>query len=260
MIPGVQRQEDKPLFPEIIWDKPVNKKAAKKLLIMSGNAKRFDSAQKLYLAAKQAGIGEAKMVLPDALQPLLRELPDCLYAPSTRSGSLDKSALADIERYAAEVDGILLGKDITANTNTVSLVEDILTQLSTPIVISSEAVCIAINSPQALFSHPQRLIVAETQTLVKLAQALGLPLEIADTTSLINKVALIKTLGEATSGQFALLGKEVLVYAESRVSVTNLETAPSEEAALAIMATWWLQHPNSFRALTTAAWQLKQPG
>src|SRR5688500_9831802 len=119
----ILKQKDQPLFPNVLWDKPVNKTAAKKLLIIGGNQQRFQKVQQAYQFAKAAGIGEAKVLLPDSSEPSLGELPDALFAPSTPAGSMDKSAIEMIQKLSKEVDGLLLIGDLTKNPSTIALLE-----------------------------------------------------------------------------------------------------------------------------------------
>src|SRR3990172_12023595 len=91
-------QTNQPIFPKILWERPINKRAAKQLLIVGGHSMHFSATQQAYLEAIATGVGEAKVVLPDSVLKLTgsSNLPDCLFVPSNTSGSMAKAALDEI--------------------------------------------------------------------------------------------------------------------------------------------------------------------
>ncbi len=68
------KQTDKPLYKELLWDKPENKHHAGKLLIIGGNLHSFVAPATAFTASEQAGIGTAKVLLPQALQKIVESL------------------------------------------------------------------------------------------------------------------------------------------------------------------------------------------
>ena len=48
---------DKPLYPDIEWNKPERRDQAGKLLIVGGNKLGFSAAAEAYQTAKDAGVG-----------------------------------------------------------------------------------------------------------------------------------------------------------------------------------------------------------
>ena len=87
---------EKPLFPDLLWSRPENKRHAGKLLIIGGNEHEFAAPAEAYAEAAKAGIGTAKVLLPNKLQKTIGKiLENGEYAPSNNSGSFAKSALAE---------------------------------------------------------------------------------------------------------------------------------------------------------------------
>ncbi len=87
----------KPLFPDLLWSRPENKRQAGKLLIVGGNAHGFAAAGEAYADAGEAGIGTARVLLPDSLQKTVGKIFEAgEYAPSTPSGSFSRRALAPL--------------------------------------------------------------------------------------------------------------------------------------------------------------------
>src|SRR5579862_9881243 len=93
-----QRQTaDKPLFPDTLWSQPENKRHAGKLLIIGGHQQSFAGASEAYSAALKAGIGTAKVVLPNKLEKTLRTVfPEAEFAASTPIGSFSRQALGEL--------------------------------------------------------------------------------------------------------------------------------------------------------------------
>ncbi len=64
----LKQQPDQPLFPDIAWQKPEQKALAGKLLILGGSAHGFAAVAQAYTDAGNAGVGQCRVVLPDALK------------------------------------------------------------------------------------------------------------------------------------------------------------------------------------------------
>ena len=250
-------QKNQPLFPRILWDKPVNKKAAKRLLIIGGQRSRFKAPELAYLSAKKAGIGEVKVALPDSLKNSLGEHPDFLYVPSTRAGSIDKSASETLSNFAQGVNGVLLAGDLSKNADTISSLENLLTRTSRPIFITSEVIETFLFNPQLIVSKPTSLLISNTRTLTKLAGKLGVAIQISAQTSLLNKVDLLTQLNSAYTLDLVLWNREVIVCSKGKVSVTDISTG-SEAELSGYLSTFWLQHPQKFQALSAAVYELGQ--
>ena len=97
MYPYWQRQDKKPLFPEIEWNKPERRDQAGKLLIIGGSAGNFRAVALAYEAALKAGIGQVKVLVPDSLKKMIPPIiTDIIFAPSNISGSFSMDAEANL--------------------------------------------------------------------------------------------------------------------------------------------------------------------
>ena len=81
------RQNNEPLFPDIIWSKPENKKGAGKILIAGGNSESFSSIAKAYEDANRSGAGTIYLLVPESIKKLIKHIPEIEYASSNPSGS-----------------------------------------------------------------------------------------------------------------------------------------------------------------------------
>ncbi len=249
------KQEGKPLFAEVLWNKPVTKKHAKRLLIVGGNSHSFKNVQEIYTAAERAGIGEAKIVLPDALRSAIGDFADAIFVPSTSSGSIGGEAYEDIFNAAQVSDGLLLGSELSANSETISLVEELLQQLDLPLIFSDDAIKTLLFRPQLITSKPHHLLVATTKTLASLAAKLEMELKIEADAGLMNKVKLLLDLSDKSGAAVVNTEPGCIVAAEGKASFTLVgKRTPAEITAY--MSVFWLQHPKAFGALTSAAFEL----
>src|SRR3954471_3597520 len=125
MVPDtnwLRQTPDKPLFPDILWSRPENKRLAGKLLVIGGSSHGFAAPGGAYTAAQKAGIGSVRVLLPDSTEKALSKiLPEAEFAPSTISGSFSRQALGILLAQAEWADGVLLAGDFGKNSETAIL-------------------------------------------------------------------------------------------------------------------------------------------
>lgn len=249
------KQSDKPLFDEILWSRPENKKAAKKMLVVGGNIHGFHSLAEAYNQAEQAGIGELKAIYPDKLKTVLGSLPinsDTL--PSTGSGAFAKNGLNRLLAYSDWANGILFCGDLGKNSETTVLLENFLKLSKLPICLCQDAFDIA---PIPLLStREQTLLVLSLGQLQALGKQLNFPSAFTSNLDLLGMVDALATLSKSHS--FMIITKHIgqtIVASKGKVSTTPVTNdGPSWTVTTAAKASvWWLQHPESpFEALTTS--------
>src|SRR3989344_6678256 len=112
------KQVSEPLFPDLLWSRPENKRQAGKLLIVGGNVHGFAAPVSAYNTAVKAGVGTTSVVLPGSLKKTItQQFPHFRgtssetgveFVSSTPSGSLAKRALEMLLDNAKWADGVLL--------------------------------------------------------------------------------------------------------------------------------------------------------
>jgi NAD(P)H-hydrate repair Nnr-like enzyme with NAD(P)H-hydrate dehydratase domain len=258
----MQKQTNQPLFPNVLWEKPLNRRAAKKLLIIGGHASQFSATASTYQSALAAGIGEAKVVLPAPLRKLTGGLADALFVPATPAGSIAKAAYPEIKSYITESDGVLLAGELSSNAETVSVLEQLLTDTTSPLIICGDVIDSLLALTSAIFKHPTRLLIGNSRTLVNLAGKLNIPMTIKPEAGVVNKVNLLSALEAEQGASWVLHGPELIIAAGGKCSVTTYHS--SDKLPLdhlpGIFSTFWLQHPQAYDALTTAAFIAAQAG
>ena len=250
----LKQSASEPLFPEILWSRPENKRLAGKLLIAGGNLHSFSAVSSAYDAAVKAGAGTVRLLLPDALQKTLgKVLPDAEFAPSTPSGSFARIGLGQLIDGANWADAVLLAGDFGKNSETAILLESFIDKFTGPIILANDSLDYFLSKPDALLTRPQTLLVAEFGQLQKLAAGQILIKHSMD----LNQ--LVAALDELSAKTKALImtthAGQVMVAAEGQVSTTPTQTTDLIKTA-SYASVWWLQNPSKIiEGLTTATWE-----
>ncbi len=135
--------QNKLLYPEILWERPVRlyNAAAGRVLVLAGSRGHENIALLTCEAIFQSGTGILTLGYPEELRGAYSGiLPEemTLALPQTHSGSLAKKAKEDILRQSAAVGLCLLGPGISTNTETVQLIWELLPLLQKPLIITGE--------------------------------------------------------------------------------------------------------------------------
>jgi hypothetical protein len=247
---------EQPLFPDLLWSRPENRAQAGKLLIVGGNAHGFAAAGEAYTEAVAAGIGTARVLLPDSLQKTVgRVFAAGEYAPSTPSGSFSQKALAELLGMARWADGVLLAGDLGRNSETAILLEQFISKYSGQLTLTQGAADYFTKAPCDLLQRPSTLLVISFAQLQKIAVSARFA---AAFTFDMNFLRLIDTLHDFTNQhQVNIIVKHldtIFVAVGGQVSTTKLDPYPDiwRVKTAAHAATWWLQTPDKpFQALTT---------
>jgi NAD(P)H-hydrate repair Nnr-like enzyme with NAD(P)H-hydrate dehydratase domain len=241
-----------------MWSRPENRNQAGKLLIVGGNAQGFAAAGEAYAAAEEAGIGAAKVLLPDSLQASVgKVLAAGEYAPSTPSGSFSLKALAELLPMSQWADAVLLAGDFGRNSETAVVLDRFAGKYDGQLALTQDAVEYFVKGPGQLLERPRTLLVLSFAQLQKLAVSARFTTAF---TFDMDMLRLIETLHDFSKKYPAIIVTKhldnIFVAADGQVSSTKLETdLPVWRVRTAAATTvWWLQNPSKpFEALTTAA-------
>lgn len=252
------RQDSSALFPDVEWSRPETKRAAGKLLIVGGHAQSFAVPAAAYAAADQAGIGAARVLLPDSLEKTVSKLfPSAVFAPGNPSGGFAKNALAELLTESQWADGVLLAGDLGRNSETHAMLENFAEKYTGLLTITKDAADFFCTQPTSIRERPNTLLVISMGQLQKLATSLRWPHAFTSDLGLVQAVELLHKFTTEHRGISVVTRHQdhYIVVVDGRVSTTAApETAPIwrvERAAAA--ATWWLQNPNKpFEAITTS--------
>jgi hypothetical protein len=252
-----KQQQEKPLYPELLWSRPENRLSAGKLLIMGGNLHSFAVAAESFDQVTKSGIGTARVVLPSALQRTVGKIfKEGEYAPSTPSGSFSKLALSTIIDASDWADGVLIAGDLGRNAETAILLETLLQKSSIPVVITQDAVDYISSTPQTAIQRKNIALVlslSQLQRLVitlKYKHAVTFSMDLLRLTEWLHEFTLTYPIHIVTEHN-----NVILVAVNGEVSTTRLieETPIWRVKTASKMTVWWLQNMDKpFQAFTTA--------
>jgi hypothetical protein len=252
-----KQQAGKPLVTDMLWSRPENRLHAGKLLIMGGNAHGFAAVAEAYGASSKAGIGTARVILPDAIQKIVGPiLPEGEFTPSTPSGSFSQKALAEVLSMSAWADGVLVAGDVGRNSETAILLEKVATKYRGQLTLTKDAADYFTNIPAAIRQRSDTCLVISFAQLQRLAIKLDFPVAFTFDMGILRLTDALHQLSKAFP--FAIVVKQlsvIYVASDGRVSTTLLTDEKSiwRVTTAAFTSVWWLQNPSrSFEALTTA--------
>ena len=171
------RQEPgKPLFPDVEWNKPERRDQAGKLGIIGGNKLGFLAVAESYQEALKAGVGEARVLLPDILKKSVPTvMTDVLFAPTNQSGSLANEALNEALALEKWADVLLLCGDAGRNSQTSIVYEELIKKSEIPVVLTRDAIDLVQNSFQEILDNPRVVFVASLAQVQKIFRAIYYP-------------------------------------------------------------------------------------
>ncbi len=261
--PQFTRQSDALLFPEVLYNRPITRMGAGRLLIVGGHSGEFSLPTAVHQFAMAAGIGEATAVLPDNLAKFLGGAPGVAFAPASTSGSLGREALGRILELSEEADAVAIGASLSNNSNTTMLTERLVGEITRPLIVFDDALIALRQNLTAITDNPKVLIILTMAEVFKLCGALAVPINIRPHAGLINKLEIIQDLATASSCAYAVYGTEIIIAAEHKLIVTPTNYRLSLTPALfyGTLGTFWLQNLRRPAAgLATGAYLVAQAG
>lgn len=236
-----------PLFPDIEWGKPENRAHAGKLGIIGGNKLGFAGVAEAYSIAKEAGVGDIRVLLPDALKKTIpTSIHDALYAPTNPSGSLSKDAGPELANISAWATGVLLIGDAGRSSETAILYEQFLQDYTGQLIITRDAIDLIKNGSKTIVERPDTLLVASFAQLQKLFQSVYYPKVLTFSMQLTNLVDALHKFTISYPVSIAVLHKEQLVIASGGEVVTMPWDSPMtiwRGTVAAKAAVYWLWNP-----------------
>lgn len=251
------KQGSEPLFSDVLWSRPENRRHAGKLLIIGGHKQSFNVVSAAYSAALKAGIGTARVILPDSLQKMLHKLfPEAEYAASTPIGSFSRQALGTLLDAAEWADAVLLAGDFGRNSETAILLENFIEKYQDRLAITGDSIDYFLAHPKKLVDRPGTLIIGSLTQLQKLAA----PALIQQNADLIKVVEQISDwVSRADLAVVSVHSDQAIVSVKEQISTSAVKIR-TPDVNLAVYATvWWLQQPDKpFEALTMGIYCLNQ--
>ncbi len=250
----LKQAPDKPLFPDLVWSRPENKRQAGKLLIIGGNQHGFAAPVAAYNAAVAAGVGTTRVILPQALKKVLgTSFAEAEFAPSTPSGSLARQALDMVLENAKWADAVLLAGDFGRNSETAVLLSSFLDKFNGQVTAAQDGLDYFLGPNSPLLNRPNTLSVINMGKLQKLGKNNRPERPVRHAMSLLELVDLLSSWKTNAITKHA---DNFVAASGGQVSTTPSKKEQNWQIELAAYAAvWWLQNPTKpFEALTTAVY------
>lgn len=249
---------DKPLFDDILWSKPEQRSQSGKLAIIGGNINGFNSTSAIYAAAEQAGAGVIRALLPNSLTKTVSKLwPECEYSLSTKIGSFSSKSLNDWLSISEWSDGVIIGGDLTHNSETAILLERFIEKSTSTLTLVCDAIDIITDIPSTIFDRVNLTVAMDLKQLQKLLMAIRFPMPVKSTMTLRQLVGLLHSL--TLNYGFSIVTtheNQAYIALNGIVSTTPIKTASIEPIA-AYITVWRIHHPNKpLEAMTTGLYDL----
>ena len=260
-LPKFTLQEAQCLFPKIMYNRPVTKHAAGRMLLVGGHASQFSLPTSIHQVAMAAGIGECNVALPDNLAKVLSGAPGTFFVPSSPSGSLGRAALGRILELAEEADAVAIGASLSNNSDTAMLTERLLTDIKRPLILFDDALKAAQHNIAQITDNPDALVILTMAEVFKLCGQLRIPINIRPHAGLINKLEIVRDLKTASRCSYAVFGTEIIAATDTDFVVTPVNYRLSLNPAVfyGVLGTFWLQNPTDRRAgLAAGAYLIRQ--
>lgn len=250
-----KQTKELPLFSELLWSRPENRRHAGKLLVLGGNLHGFSDPASIYSEAGKAGVGTCRVLLPEALHKTVGQLfPAAEYAASTAaSGGFARAALDEWLSQSAWADGVVLAGNFGRNSETSILIESYVEKYGGPLTLVNDAVDYALDTPELFLGRPETTLVVTMPQLQKLATAAKLTKPVVSTVALLQLADVLYDFTRQHSANIVTYHDgTILVAVNGKVSSTRMHTADLT-AITAHAAVWWLQNPaKPFEAITTS--------
>lgn len=255
----LKQTKDKPLFPDLLWSRPENKRHAGKLLVVGGNLHGFSAPGTAYGAALRAGIGTARVLLPDKLKKTVGGLiPEAEFAPSTLSGSFGKMTLAQLLEAAQWADGVLLAGDFGRNSETAILLDSFMDKFEGQVTVAQDSLDYFWGKNSPLIERASTVSVIDLSKLQKLAKNNRPATPVLHSMMLADLVELLHDWTTGNPGQIITKHADNFIVASGgQVSTTPAPEQPNWQIELAAYASvWWLQNPQKpLEALTASVFE-----
>jgi len=241
--------QDKLLFPEILWQRPMNIYRRKgRVLILGGEIeikKTLTFCEFLFYTQIQ----KISLGYPDVLSETYQNIlpKEChLPLPSTPSKTLSVLGYEKIKEEIRNYDLLVIGIGVSQNEETKKLVRKLL-RLSSPILLNQEGI-LKINPEEIKREHPT-IYFSDSRTAAHL---------LAEKINIINENPLpnLEKLSKKLDNVLLLTNQRVFVTRKTETVVTEFQ--PKEEPLLATVAAFWAENlKKPFESAAVAAFITK---
>lgn len=249
---NLKKQGKEPLFPDLLWSRPENKRQAGKLLIIGGHANEFQNISACYSFAREAGAGHIRFLMPESLSKLAGHIEGAEFAPTNRSGGFAKNALAQFFDLSEWADHVLLAGDLGKNSETTVILDGFLLKGPKPVTLAQDSLqSIGIDFSRLINMSPTLII--DRGIFQKIGSAAGTHVPITTLTTYENMGNIIQDISKGAKAKLVIMD-ETNIWSAVNGNVVATKSKPVDMNALAAYcAVWQMQNPGRIlEALATA--------
>lgn len=184
------------LFPEIEWNKPQQKQMAGHLAVIGGNKLGFSAVANSYQTALSYGAGEAKLLMPEVLKPLMpKDISDISFAPNNVAGSFNNMAEVELKEIGGWATTVLFIGDSSKNSETGLLFSEFIATYEKPTIITRDAIDLLLQDMTNILQKENTTLIVSLAQLQKIFRTTYYPKMITFNMQLNN---LVETLHKFT--------------------------------------------------------------
>jgi len=256
-----QQTTEAPLYPDIEWSKPEQRGLAGKLGIIGGNKLGFSGIAESYSVSLKAGVGEVRVLLPDALKKSIPPvITDAIFGETTPSGSLARGALTEMQAITSWSQAILLAGDAGRNSETAIVYEDFVRDYIGQLTITRDAFDLLKNSAQLLAERSDTLLVLSFAQLQKLFQSVYYPKMLTFSMQLAQVVEAVHKFTITYPVTIIVFHKDYLIAShDGKVTTTSWQNPMSmwRGTVASYAASYWLWNKNTPLEAVTASFYIQ---
>ena len=237
-----------PLYPDIEWNKPERHDQAGRLAIIGGNKLGFAGVAEAYSVALSTGVGEVRVLLPDALRKTIPSaITDTIFAPTNPRGSLARVSLNEMRALGEWAQGVILIGDAGRNSETALAYDDFIRDYAGQLTITRDAIDLVKNNTSLLIERPDTLIVASFAQVQKIFQSVYYPKILTFSMHLAQLVEALHKFTVTYPVHIVTLHRDTLIIASNGSVITQQWDAPMmiwRGTTAATAASYWLWSPS----------------
>ncbi|MBR3220579.1 hypothetical protein IKF76_01805 [Candidatus Saccharibacteria bacterium] len=157
--------------PDLLWNLPEQKSGA--CTIIGGNSSNFATEIKLAEFLNTLNLKEVRLILPDVLKNKLPPLDNLVFAPSTDSGSFDKSP--ELTASINSTDSILIAGDLSKNSATAIAISEVIKNCERPVIVTRDAIDAVAAESTSLLEQSNLILVGSFTQLQKIFKTVYYP-------------------------------------------------------------------------------------
>ena len=162
---------DKAIDENIFWNIPEQRTGT--VQIIGGNSNNFSTEIRQTEFLNSLNLKEVRLLLPDSLRTKIPPVPGVNFAPSTESGSFDKSN--ELKFAINDADVTLFSGDFSKNSATSVALTSAIKESTKPIVLVRDSIDAISDSAEEFIEKGNITLVASMSQLQKLFRSLMYP-------------------------------------------------------------------------------------